>query len=428
MSSTIRCGLVGGGMYGGDVVLRSIQDLERCGIAPYLGRVGLDRSARALAEVRFALTAVGTRTQASAERVTAWYKAAVPEATVRPLWGEQPWEAMLADGLDILFVATPDNLHATPALAALRCGAHTVVEKPLCLTMEEADAIAAEAAATGLVVGVDMHKRYDPCHRFLFRELVPKLGTLNYGRAVLEEPLEVSTKTFKWASESNPFSYVGVHWVDLFEYYLAQRPVTVRAVGQKNLLRNWPAGAIDTFDSMQVGVEYASGLHVDYVNAWINPADFEGAVNQEMELVGTRGRIEFDQQDRGLRAAISGEGSRTFNPHFTHDIPRLGDEAPAYDGYGKDSLIACTACAALVKEGLAQPADLAGAYPTVAAARQAVGVLMAAAAVAERNWRLAQAVKGSPVTAHFSAEGIQLRDPLGGNEILYKGNPWQSGR
>jgi predicted dehydrogenase len=290
--------------------------------------------------------------------------------------------------------------------------------------MEEADAIAREAEARGLVVGVDMHKRYDPCHRYLFRELVPALGSLNYGRAVLEEPLEVSTQTFKWAAQSNPFSYVGVHWVDLFEYYLGDRPVTLRAVGQKNLLRAWPAGSIDTFDSIQVDVEYASGLHVQYVNSWINPAEFEGAVNQEMALVGTRGRVEFDQQDRGLRAAIQGVGSRTYNPHFTHDIPRFGETQPAYDGYGKDSLIACTACAVLCCEGERSAAKLAPAHPNVAQARQAVGVIAAAAAVAERNWRLAQAGRGSPVTGFFSAAGIEVRDPIGGNEVLYAGNPW----
>ena len=83
---------------------------------------------------------------------------------------------------------------------------------------------------------------------------------------------------------------------------------------------------------MQVSVDYRDGLRVYYVNSWINPAEFEGSVNQEMELAGTRGKVEFDQQDRGLRASISGEGSKTYNPHFTSDIPRPGLEHAAYDG------------------------------------------------------------------------------------------------
>ncbi len=424
MTAALRLGLIGGGMFGGDVVLRTIEDVERCGIAPYLGRVGLDRAARDLAGLEFRLCAVGTRTEASAQKTVARYKAALPGAETRAVAGESPWEEILGRGIDVLFVATPDDLHGPPVRAALQAGAHVIVEKPLCLTLPEADAIVEQAGRRNLVVGVDMHKRYDPCHRFLFRELVPKLGVLNYGRAVLEEPLEVAVRTFKWAARSNPFSYVGVHWVDLFQHYLRQKPVSVHAVGQKNLLCDWPAGAIDTFDSMQVRVEYERGLAIEYVNAWINPADFEGPVNQEMALVGTRGRVEFDQQDRGLRAAIEGLGSRTFNPHFTHDVPRFGAPAPAYDGYGKDSLIACLAAAALVKTGRARAEDLAGAYPTAAEARESVGVLVAAAEVAARNFVHAQGGRGSPVTALLSAQGIEIRDPLAGNAPAYRGNPW----
>ena len=83
-----------------------------------------------------------------------------------------------------------------------------MVEKPLTLHVAEADEILQLSKPQGLVVGMDMHKRYDPCHRFLFEELGPEIGTPLYGRAVLEEPLEVSTQTFKWAASSNPFSYV----------------------------------------------------------------------------------------------------------------------------------------------------------------------------------------------------------------------------
>jgi hypothetical protein len=54
-----------------------------------------------------------------------------------------------------------------------------------------------------------------------------------------EEPLEVSTQIFKWAASSNPFSYVGVHWTDLFGYYLGVRPLSLHAVGQKMLLTRW---------------------------------------------------------------------------------------------------------------------------------------------------------------------------------------------
>ncbi len=426
-------------MFGGDVVLRSIEDLERCGIAPYLGRVGLDHRARHVGQVKLELNAIGTRTEATAQRLVRDYRAKLPGSAPSPYWGEKPWDEILAKhAIDILFVATPDPLHAAPVLAALRHGAHVVVEKPLTLRLTEADEILAEAKKRGLVVGVDLHKRYDPCHRFLFRELVPQIGTPLYARAVLEEPLEVSTRTFQWASASNPFSYVGVHWTDLFGHYLGAMPASLHAVGQKKLLVRWSredwtregtqdgAQDINAFDALQVAIDYTSGLRVYYVNNWINPKEFEGPVNQEMEIVGTRGKIEFDQQYRGLRATIAGVGSKTFNPHFTLNVPREGDAHAhfAYDGYGKDSIVAIVERAVEVWLGLAKREDLRGTYPDLESVRPTVGILEAAAEVAQRNWQYLCTGLGTPATAHFTPGGIEIVDPQGGAKMLYSGNPW----
>lgn len=429
-SRVLRMALLGSGMFGGDVVLRSIEDLERCGLAPYLGRIGLDHRARLVADVELRLVAVGTRTSASAERTCAAYRGRLPSAAPKPYSGERPWEEILRrEDVNILFVATPDSLHLEPTLHAIEVGAHVMVEKPLTLRLAEADEILRASRKRNRVVGVDMHKRYDPCHRFIFEDLVGKIGKPLYARAVLEEPLEVSTETFKWASSSNPFSYVGVHWTDLFGHYLGLEPASLHAVGQRELLVNWHreggAKPIDTFDAMQVSVDYRSGLRVYYVNAWINPREFEGNVNQEMEIVGTRGKIELDQQDRGLRATISGVGSRTFNPHFTLDVPRVRDPGAgrAYDGYGKDSIVAIVERAVEVELGLADRDDVAGTYPDVESARPSVALIEGAERVATRNWRHLRDGKGTPATARFSGEGVEIVDPVGGDEVIYRGDP-----
>jgi len=247
-------------------------------------------------------------------------------------------------------------------------------------------------------------------------DIVPQLGDLLYGRAVLEEPLKLSTKTFKWAATSNPFSYVGVHWTDLFAHYLGIRPVSLLAVGQKKLLVNWrdeahPDG-IDTFDAMQVNVQYDNGMSVQYVNAWINPDDFEGAVNQEMEIVGSRGRVFVDQQDRGMRSCVTGAGTRTHNPHFRAKVPRSGGtEGRACIGYCKDSLLAGLDAATRVRLGLADHASLAGTYPDADSAIACVAILEAAAQVADANLKYLANHKGAVVSARFEGDDYQLVDP-----------------
>ena len=68
-----------------------------------------------------------------------------------------------------------------------------------------------------------MHKRYDPDHLRIRDEIKQRIGEPLYGTAYLEEPLHVSTRTFKWAEQSDPFSYVGTHWVDLIYHYYRQQ-------------------------------------------------------------------------------------------------------------------------------------------------------------------------------------------------------------
>ena len=62
MERKIKIGLVGVGMFGGDVHLRTYADLQRAGIAPWLGRIGFDDFAPQFADVEFELVALGTRT------------------------------------------------------------------------------------------------------------------------------------------------------------------------------------------------------------------------------------------------------------------------------------------------------------------------------------------------------------------------------
>ena len=74
MDRKLRIGLVGAGMFGGNVHLRAYAELQRAGIAPYLGRIGLDHWARELAPIQFELTGLATRTPKSAGRAAREFK------------------------------------------------------------------------------------------------------------------------------------------------------------------------------------------------------------------------------------------------------------------------------------------------------------------------------------------------------------------
>src|SRR4030095_89496 len=112
MEGTIKTALIGAGMVGGDVPARAYADLQRAGISSQLGRVGLDKWARDFAPIKFDLVAVATRTEKSAIRAQENFKAWTAHAT-KISSGEKPWTEILRDfpDLDVMAVATPDNLH-----------------------------------------------------------------------------------------------------------------------------------------------------------------------------------------------------------------------------------------------------------------------------------------------------------------------------
>lgn len=75
------------------------------------------------------------------------------------------------DDVDAVLVANPDAYHAAVTLAAIAAGKHVLVEKPMCMTLREADEIGAAQAQAGVVVQVGYMRRYAPA-------FVEAIGTL----------------------------------------------------------------------------------------------------------------------------------------------------------------------------------------------------------------------------------------------------------
>jgi predicted dehydrogenase len=99
------------------------------------------------------------------------------------------WEELLAKPLDAVLVLTSGS-HAPIAIAAARAGIHVLVEKPMCFSVAEGQAMIEAAAAAGVTLMVAYNKRYDPA----YQRLVEESRTLRDLRLVrittLESPLE----------------------------------------------------------------------------------------------------------------------------------------------------------------------------------------------------------------------------------------------
>jgi predicted dehydrogenase len=83
--------------------------------------------------------------------------------------------------VDAICICTPSGLHAQQAIAAARSGKHVLVEKPIALSLPDADAMIAACRDAGVRLGVALQRRSDP--QFQAVRAAITAGTL--GRLVL---------------------------------------------------------------------------------------------------------------------------------------------------------------------------------------------------------------------------------------------------
>jgi len=72
-----------------------------------------------------------------------------------------PMQAVVAPGVDLVVIATPNDTHFPLAMAALRAGKHVVVDKPMTPSLAEACELHATAQAHGRILSVFHNRRWD---------------------------------------------------------------------------------------------------------------------------------------------------------------------------------------------------------------------------------------------------------------------------
>lgn len=90
-------------------------------------------------------------------------------------------EMLEKEQLDCVSVCTYNTTHAECAIDALKAGVHVLLEKPMCVTLEEAVAICRAEKESGLVLSIGFQPRFDPNMQKL-KEIVQsgELGEVYY--------------------------------------------------------------------------------------------------------------------------------------------------------------------------------------------------------------------------------------------------------
>jgi predicted dehydrogenase len=289
-----------------------------------------------------------------------------------------------------VIVAVPDQFHFDVVMEALRCDQHVLCVKPLVLKHEQSVVIEKLALERGLFVGVEYHKRFDRRALMAKRQYgMGHFGAFVMGEAKLIEPYYYRHSNFQnWftTDKTDPFVYVGCHYVDLVYFITGLKPTGVSVSGVKGRFPNGNEGYLWSNGR----VRYENGALLSVTDGLGYPDDAAGSNDQGLMMYcegpGRCGMIQHDDQDRGVRHcyldAIGCGGTRYnyVSPDFYRLIPWEGaGSKPA--GYGYESVAASietmrrieTAVAGMSKaEALArrrqmiQAADAAGILATPA--------------------------------------------------------------
>ena len=144
----------------------------------------------------------------------------------------ESYEALIADpNLDAIYNPLPNGLHAEWTIAALEAGKHVLCEKPFTANTKEAEAVAAVAASTGLVVMEAFHYRYHPLAQRM-RDIVDsgELGTTRRVETALCFPLpKFSDIRYQYDLAGGALMDVGTYTVHMARLLGREEPEVVSA-------------------------------------------------------------------------------------------------------------------------------------------------------------------------------------------------------
>ena len=186
--------------------------------------------------------------------------------------------------VDLVYIASPPFLHHDHAMAAITADKHVVCEKPLALSLDEADEMLSFAKASDRIVVANLMQRYNPLADCV-RELVEKqiLGRPLHGyfeNYASDEQLGADHWFWDSSKSGGIFVEHGVHFFELFASWLGDGEV----VAAQRCLRQ-PLGLED---QVQCCVRYRDDILVNFYHGFHQPGRMD---RQELRIVFERGDV-----------------------------------------------------------------------------------------------------------------------------------------
>ena len=190
---------------------------------------------------------------------------------------------------DVVSVLTPSGSHAAVAIEVAGAGRHVIVEKPMALTLKDADAMIAAANAAGVRVFVVKQNRFNvPVVKAREALEAGRLGKLVLGTVRVrwcrdQSYYDQDSWRGTWAQDGGVIANQASHHVDMLGWFMG--PVeSVHARSSRALVN------IEAEDTVVATLRFRSGaLGIIEATAATRPTDLEGSLS----VLGAGGTIEI---------------------------------------------------------------------------------------------------------------------------------------
>jgi predicted dehydrogenase len=178
--------------------------------------------------------------------------------------------------LDIIAIATPSHTHFQIASEALNSGKHTFVEKPLTVSVKQAEKLVELAEANGhkLMAG----------HTFIYTSAVQKMKEI-ISSGELGDIYYINSQRLNLGLIQNDINVIwdlAPHDISIILYLTGQKPLSVSAIGASHINS-------DIEDVAVLTLQFAENLIAFIQTSWLDPDKI-----RRMTVVGSKKMMVFD--------------------------------------------------------------------------------------------------------------------------------------
>ncbi len=216
--------------------------------------------------------------------------------------------------IDAVVLGVPNFLHAGLGIQAMDAGKHVIVEKPLCLTLEDADAMIAAAEKNKVVLGYAEELCFAPKY-VRAKEIADEGAIGDVYRVNQTEKHAGPYSEWFWKRETaggGILMDMGCHAIEWARWMLGKPEVTAVTAIMDTVLHT---DKTELEDDCILHLEFATGQTALLESSWA----LHGGMDSFGHVFGTQGVVHVD--------LLRGQGL------FVHSLPGYGDYAPGNRGW-----------------------------------------------------------------------------------------------